>query len=94
MSYAAGYERVPRKMLGLVISAQEAERARVARDLHDGIGQALTSVLLGQRLGEDALDGSDTDVRPMPPSGRSGCGACRAAASGSPDLAEASAPGS
>jgi len=37
------------EMLGRVIAAQEAERARVARDLHDQIGQSLTSVLLGLR---------------------------------------------
>lgn len=41
------------ELLGQVIAAQEAERARVARDLHDEIGQALTSVLLGLHLMED-----------------------------------------
>lgn len=40
-----------------VIAAQEAERARVARDLHDEIGQALTSVLLGVRLVESSVRG-------------------------------------
>jgi signal transduction histidine kinase len=39
-----------RELLVAVIAAQESERARVARDLHDDIGQALTSVLLGLRL--------------------------------------------
>jgi signal transduction histidine kinase len=43
-------ERTRRETLGKVIEAQEAERARVSRDLHDDIGQALTSVLLGLRL--------------------------------------------
>ena len=43
-------ERARRELLGAVIAAQEAERARVSRDLHDDIGQALTSVLLGLRL--------------------------------------------
>ena len=38
-----------------IIAAQEAERARVARDLHDDLGQALTSVLLALRLVDDAL---------------------------------------
>lgn len=42
--------RARHEMLGQVIDAQEAERARVSRDLHDDIGQALTSVLLGLRL--------------------------------------------
>jgi signal transduction histidine kinase len=43
------------EMLGRVIDAQEAERARVARDLHDQIGQSLTSVLLGLRLVDGTL---------------------------------------
>jgi signal transduction histidine kinase len=43
------------EMLGRVIEAQEAERARVARDLHDQIGQSLTSVLLGLRLVDGTL---------------------------------------
>ncbi len=56
---AAVHERATaqREMLVRVIDAQEAERARVARDLHDQIGQALTSVLLGLRL----VDGSVYD---------------------------------
>lgn len=52
-------ERVRRDVLAAVIVAQEAERARVSRDLHDDIGQALTSVLLGLRL----IDGP-TDQQP------------------------------
>ena len=48
--------RADRDLLSRVIGAQEAERARVSRDLHDEIGQSLTSVLLGQRLVLDALE--------------------------------------
>lgn len=48
--------RADHDLLSRVIGAQEAERARVARDLHDEIGQSLTSVLLGQRLVLDALE--------------------------------------
>jgi signal transduction histidine kinase len=51
-----------RELLGQVIAAQEAERARVSRDLHDDVGQALTSVLLGLRLVEDTLADPHTDV--------------------------------
>lgn len=51
--------RAQREVLTLVIEAQEAERARVARDLHDQIGQALTSVLLGLHL----VDGSIPEDR-------------------------------
>jgi signal transduction histidine kinase len=55
-------ERVRTEMLSQVIDAQEAERARVARDLHDEIGQSLTSVLLGLRLVEDSLGRPDPDL--------------------------------
>lgn len=37
------------------VEAQEAERARVARDLHDQVGQGLTSVLLKLQFLEDSL---------------------------------------
>ena len=56
-------DRVRSEMLSQVIDAQEAERARVARDLHDEIGQSLTSVLLGLRLVEDSLARPDPDVQ-------------------------------
>jgi signal transduction histidine kinase len=52
---AAEQARARRELLGRVIAAQEAERARVSRDLHDDVGQALTSVLLGLRLLEDCV---------------------------------------
>jgi signal transduction histidine kinase len=53
--------RARRELRGQVIAAQEAERARVSRDLHDDVGQALTSVLLGLRLVEDSLTGPNVD---------------------------------
>jgi signal transduction histidine kinase len=67
-SEAAAQEqaRARRELLGQVIAAQEAERARVSRDLHDDVGQALTSVLLGLRIVEDSLASprlDDDDVR-------------------------------
>lgn len=46
-----------------VLAAQEAERARVARDLHDQVGQSLTSVLLALRLSDLALDADAPDVQ-------------------------------
>jgi signal transduction histidine kinase len=49
-------ERVARDSLRRVVEAQEQERRRLALELHDETGQALTSVLLGLR-GIDA-DGS------------------------------------
>lgn len=54
--------RADRDLLSRIIGAQEAERARVARDLHDEIGQSLTSVLLGQRLVLDALEAQGEDL--------------------------------
>ncbi len=58
---AAATERaaVNRRMLAEILNAQELERTRVSRDLHDDVGQALTSVLLALRLVESSLDGDD-----------------------------------
>ena len=56
-------ERSRRELLGHIIAAQEAERARVSRDLHDDLGQGLTSILLGLRLVEDAITGPDLRAR-------------------------------
>ena len=41
-------------MIGRIVEAQEAERGRIARELHDEFGQHLASVLLGLRLVEQA----------------------------------------
>ncbi|MDQ8702580.1 histidine kinase [Streptomyces sp. LHD-70] len=38
---------------GLALSAQEAERRRIAQELHDEIGQSLTVVLLGLKTAAD-----------------------------------------
>ena len=49
-------ERVARDALRRVVAGQELERARLARELHDETGQALTSILLGLRTIKDAPD--------------------------------------
>ncbi|GAB4410160.1 MAG: HAMP domain-containing protein [Anaerolineae bacterium] len=46
-----------------VIAAQEEERKRIARELHDGTGQLLTSLLLGLRAIEDAIDHAEVRQR-------------------------------
>jgi len=46
--------RVASEALGRVVAAQELERRRLARELHDQTGQELTSVLLGLKAVEEA----------------------------------------
>jgi signal transduction histidine kinase len=53
--------RVARDALRRVVAGQELERRRLARELHDETGQALTSILLGLRAVDEA--GSSNDVR-------------------------------
>ena len=61
LAAAQARTRAQQEMLARVIGAQEAERARVARDLHDQIGQSLTSVLLGLRLVDGSLSAEPPD---------------------------------
>lgn len=43
-----------RELLGKILGAQEEERKRVSRDLHDGIGQALSALSMGLERLEQA----------------------------------------
>jgi signal transduction histidine kinase len=52
-------DRVARDSLRRVVEAQELERRRLARELHDETGQALTSILLGLKRVEEAKSESD-----------------------------------
>ena len=55
-------ERVASDALRRVVSAQELERQRLARELHDETGQALTSILLGLKRVEDAASASEASA--------------------------------
>jgi signal transduction histidine kinase len=49
-------ERVARDAIRRVVAAQENERRRLARELHDETGQTLTSVSLGLKSVEERID--------------------------------------
>lgn len=44
------------RLLRRLFESQEQERAHIARDLHDGVGQNLTALMLGLRTIEEARD--------------------------------------
>ena len=47
------------RLLDRTVEAHEEERDRIARDLHDGLGQALTAMLLRLQVLEDTPDFAD-----------------------------------
>ena len=63
-------ERVARDTVRRVIEAQESERRRLALELHDETGQALTSILLGLKAiraasSDTAAEQAEADVRAL-----------------------------
>lgn len=56
-------ENLRRQYVSRVIAAQEDERKRIARELHDSTSQSLTSILVGLRNLEQASDPADLNGR-------------------------------
>ncbi len=56
-------EAMRRLLLERTLSAQEEERRRIARELHDEAGQLLTALLVGLRTLEDARKLADVKVQ-------------------------------
>ena len=56
-------ETMHRLLLERTFSAQEEERRRIARELHDEAGQLLTSLLVGLRTLEDSRNIADTKAK-------------------------------
>jgi signal transduction histidine kinase len=50
-----GRESMCKRLLGKVLTAQEEERARLARELHDSIGQSLTAIIMAATAVEGSL---------------------------------------
>ncbi|MBI2940386.1 MAG: HAMP domain-containing protein [Chloroflexi bacterium] len=56
-------EEIRRQLLDKLILAQEEERKRVARELHDEVGQSLTALIMGLGSTEEALPPELRSVR-------------------------------
>jgi len=50
-----GREAMCKRLLGKVLTTQEEERARLARELHDTVGQALTAIIMTTTAVENSL---------------------------------------
>ncbi len=55
----AQHDALRRKFLQRVVDTQEEERARIARELHDELGQTLTGLAIGLRGAQTSIDKPD-----------------------------------
>lgn len=55
--------RIRSRLLGWILAAQEGERGRIARDLHDDLGQSLTSLLIGLKWIEETAQSESVRER-------------------------------
>jgi signal transduction histidine kinase len=62
---ARHYAKLYRQASERLVTAHEEERASLARELHDGVGQTLTAVIL-------TLDAADTELRAAPKKAEAG----------------------
>ncbi|MGO0062562.1 sensor histidine kinase [Brevibacillus fluminis] len=58
-------EENEKKMTTLVIEAQEEERKRVSRELHDGIGQSLYSIIFSLGMAQKRSDSLRVELEPI-----------------------------
>lgn len=59
---AQAREQLLGNLLHQVVRAQESERQRIARDLHDATAQSITAIALGLRGVENAADDQDSPI--------------------------------
>ena len=58
-----GKEAVCKQLLGAILAAQEEERTRLARELHDCIGQSLTAIIMTTGAVENSLPPGFDDAK-------------------------------
>jgi signal transduction histidine kinase len=78
---ARHYATLYRKASERLVTAHEEERASLARELHDGVGQTLTAVILTLDAADNELQVTDTSAQQERPAGQTGVRRARELAS-------------